>query len=76
MLPETFKPLLLDTNIFVWLINGEKRIASTRLPDGFHGDPADRIVVASANCIQAGIVTNDREIVKYCSRHDVPSFSV
>ena len=143
MLFERFKPLLLDTHIFVWLMNGEKRlgsssvrymiedavsnhnvyismisvweiamleskkrlvfnveldhwisraieitgiqilpitreiaISSTRLPGGFHGDPADRLIVASANCIQAGIVTNDHEIIKYCSSHDIPSFTV
>ena len=33
------------------------------LPDSFHGDPADRILVATARVLGATLLTNDRRIV-------------
>lgn len=40
-------------------------VASTRLPGEFGGDPADRIIVASARMAGAVLVTADRAIVDY-----------
>lgn len=40
-------------------------LESTRLPDGFHGDPADRMIVASARVENAPLVTADRRIRAY-----------
>ena len=40
-------------------------LASTRLPDGFHGDPADRILVATARQLGATLVTADGRIQEY-----------
>ncbi len=40
-------------------------VASTRLPGEFVGDPADRIIVASARAAGAVLVTADRAIVEY-----------
>src|SRR4029077_20823355 len=41
-------------------LTGDAAIAATTLPD-FHGDPADRVIVASAQALDAGLVTaNDR----------------
>jgi len=40
-------------------------IASTRLPGNFHGDPADRIIVATARRLQCPLITADREILAY-----------
>ena len=48
----------------------EIAINSTRLPGDFHGDPADRILVATARHRNATLVTADRAILKYSrSRH-------
>ena len=33
------------------------------LPDSFHGDPADRILVATARIVGATLLTHDRHIV-------------
>lgn len=33
-----------------------------RLPDSFHRDPADRIIVATAMVLGAALLTNDRRI--------------
>ena len=35
----------------------------TALPDSFHRDPADRILVATARVLGATLLTNDRRIV-------------
>ena len=43
----------------------EIAIASSRLPGGFHGDPADRIIVATAREMDAALITRDRKILAY-----------
>lgn len=40
-------------------------IEPTRLPDPFHKDPADRILVATARVLNIPIVTKDRKILAY-----------
>ena len=40
-------------------------IESTRLPGAFHGDPADRILVATARELKATLVTRDTLILRY-----------
>ncbi len=43
---------------------------SSRLPGDFHGDPADRIIVASAALRQATLLTRDDRIRSYARRTD------
>jgi len=43
----------------------EIAIASTRLPDPFHKDPADRILVATARVLNIPILTADAKILTY-----------
>lgn len=38
---------------------------SARLPGEFHGDPADRLIVASARHTRSTLVTRDRAILDY-----------
>jgi PIN domain nuclease of toxin-antitoxin system len=40
-------------------------VESCRLPEPFHGDPADQIIVATARDRQAAIVTKDDRIRSY-----------
>src|SRR6056297_1363527 len=40
-------------------------IESTRLPDGFHRDPADQIIVATARVHNLTLITADRKILGY-----------
>lgn len=40
-------------------------VSSTRLPGTFHGDPADRLLVATARALDATFVTRDRAILDY-----------
>ena len=43
----------------------EIAIDSARLPDNFHADPADRVLVATARHRNATLVTADRLILEY-----------
>lgn len=43
----------------------EIAIESTRLPDPFHKDPADRILVATARVLSIPVVTEDCKILAY-----------
>ena len=40
-------------------------IESVRLPDFPHADPADRIIVATAMSLGAGLVTKDERLISY-----------
>ncbi|KOR32596.1 twitching motility protein PilT [Achromatium sp. WMS3] len=43
----------------------EIAVLSTRLPGKFHGDPADRLIVASSISINAPLVTCDKKITDW-----------
>ncbi|HEV2444647.1 MAG TPA: type II toxin-antitoxin system VapC family toxin, partial [Candidatus Sulfopaludibacter sp.] len=49
----------------------EIAIESTRLPGAFHGDPADRIIVATARELDARLLTRNRRIVAYARKGHV-----
>ena len=42
-------------------------VNSTRLPGDFHGDPADRIIVATARAVGGVLVTRDARISEYAA---------
>ncbi len=46
-------------------------VESTRLPGSFHGDPADRIIVATARTMGARLLTSDKNIRTYGRQHHV-----
>ena len=43
----------------------EIAVQSTRLPGGIHGDPADRILIATARVLNATLLTADTKICAY-----------
>lgn len=47
---------------------------SSRLPPGFHGDPADRIIVATARRLAARLLTRDQKLVEYGHQRHVTIF--
>ena len=49
----------------------EIALASSRLPQPFHGDPADRIIVATARTMGARLVTRDSRILEYGRKRHV-----
>lgn len=46
-------------------LSPEIAIDSTRLPEPMHGDPADRILIATARRLGATLVTRDHKILEY-----------
>lgn len=40
-----------------------------RLPEGFHGDPADRMIIATAHSLGAVVATADTRILNYAKKH-------
>jgi PIN domain nuclease of toxin-antitoxin system len=49
-------------------ITPEIAVDSSRLPGDFHGDPADRILVATARSLGVPLLTRDRKLVEYGRR--------
>jgi PIN domain nuclease of toxin-antitoxin system len=53
----------------------EVAIASSRLPGAFHGDPVDRVLVATARNLDVTLVTQDSRILAYSKEHHLPVIS-
>jgi PIN domain nuclease of toxin-antitoxin system len=43
-------------------------VEASSLPDGFHRDPADQLIVATARVTNATLMTRDRRILDYAGR--------
>jgi PIN domain nuclease of toxin-antitoxin system len=52
----------------------EIAIDSTRLPGALHGDPADRIIVATERRLRARLLTRDRHLIEYCRKQHMRVF--
>jgi PIN domain nuclease of toxin-antitoxin system len=50
------------TEVFV---TADMALAAYELPEPFHKDPADRLIVAMARLLRAPVVTTDRRILAY-----------
>jgi PIN domain nuclease of toxin-antitoxin system len=51
-------------------------VSSTRLPGQLHGDPADRILVATARALGAHLVTRDARLLEYAAAGHVLALAV
>jgi PIN domain nuclease of toxin-antitoxin system len=51
--------------------NPDIAIASSWLPGEIHGDPADRLIIATARHLGLPIVTRDRKILAYADAGEV-----
>lgn len=49
----------------------EIAVASSRLPGYLHGDPADRILIATARVLPATLITHDARILAYGATEQV-----
>ena len=54
----------------------EIAVESSRLPGTFHGDPADRILVATARLLGATLLTRDAKILTYGKGYRVSTMAV
>jgi len=61
---------LAKTGVRLLPISAQIAVGSSFLPDGFHGDPADRIIVATAIAVSTTLVTRDAQILAYARRGD------
>jgi len=52
-------------------IGPQLAVDSANLPGEFHGDPADRLIVASARYIRGTLITRDRAIQRYAKQGHV-----
>lgn len=57
-------------------ISPEIAVESNHLPDHFHGDPADRIMVATARILDAKFVTHDKRILSYAQRGHLEALAI
>ena len=64
------------TKIHVVDLTPEISVTSNRLPGNFHGDPADRIIVATARLINGILLTRDDRILRYGSEGFVDTLKV
>ena len=62
--PIDWRKMVLDLGIHEYPVTGEIGIKSTQL-EGFHTDPADRIIVATALDLDCMLVTADKPILKW-----------
>lgn len=46
-------------------VDNEIALKSVTLPGNLHSDPADRIIIATANLLGATLITSDQKIRKY-----------
>lgn len=51
-------------------------VDSCELPDSFHGDPADRIITASARTESLILLTRDKHILNYSKKNYVQALKV
>jgi PIN domain nuclease of toxin-antitoxin system len=65
------KQTLLSPGIQLAPLTPEISIESSNLPDNFHGDPADRIIVATARIENLMLITKDKKILAYGKHHCV-----
>ena len=64
-LAEWFKAVLAYPGVSLLEVTPEIAIESTSLPGGFHRDPSDQIIVATARVHQCALVTSDDKIANY-----------
>ena len=63
-LPQWYEAALGDSDIITLPLSPNLLFASTQLPD-IHHDPADRIIIATAQAYDAYLITKDEDIQKY-----------
>ena len=65
------KAALGTPGLAVVTLTPEIALDSTRLPGDLHGDPADRIIAATARSRNARLMTADEKLAVWCRKHAV-----
>lgn len=66
---DWIKQTLASPGIQLLPLTPEISIESSNLPGNFHGDPADRIIVATARIENLTLITKDKKILEYGKQH-------
>jgi PIN domain nuclease of toxin-antitoxin system len=75
-LTEWFQVALSIPGVNLSPLTPEVVIESMNLPGGFHGDPADRLIVATARVENLTLVTCDRKILEYAALGFVKAITI
>ena len=71
-LPDAiFRSFLQLPGVILEGLTAEILINSSLLPGDVHGDPADRIIIATARALDLTVVTRDRHILDYADKGHV-----
>jgi PIN domain nuclease of toxin-antitoxin system len=70
-----FQTFLSRSGIRLAPLTAEVAISSAFLPQPIHGDPADRLLIATARALDVPIVTRDRLILAYAAAGHVKTVS-
>ena len=65
MAPSQWFDALVDSGLELSVLSPEILISSSFLPDGLGGDPADRILAATARACSYRLMTRDRALLRY-----------
>jgi PIN domain nuclease of toxin-antitoxin system len=68
---ERVKEALATPGLVLAPLTPEIALESSRLPGPFHGDPTDRVIVATARRMGAQLMTRDRKLIQYDRRGHV-----
>lgn len=68
---EWVRDALATPGLSLAALTPEIAVESSRLPGGFHGDPVDRILVATARVNGITLLTRDQKILSYASEGHV-----
>ncbi len=63
------------TGIQPLALNTEIAVESCQLPEALHGDPADRMIVATARLNDLSVVTRDAKIIEYSGKNYVKAIA-
>ena len=66
-----FERLVSDAKLSVCELTASILVDSSFLPGPIHGDPADRIIIATARALDLMVVTRDRHILDYAAQGHV-----
>ena len=66
---EWVRKALSSPGISLVPLTEEMAIESSQLPGDFHGDPADRILVATTRLLGGTLLTADKKILEYSKKH-------
>ena len=64
---QEWADMILENGITLIGVSSEIAVDAGQLPHTIHGDPADRILVATARALRCPLLTADRKILSYAA---------